>query len=107
MEQTQASRVMDALGLIESGLNSLDQSAAEMRKSLGSVAHAESEKLFDEVRKIARHEGDSIVKEARLRADSESEKTKEDGKKKLNDIQKDIDANFSDAVDYVVARVLQ
>ncbi len=107
MAQTQVNRVMDAITSVESGLESVETRASDMQKSLGSKVGTESTKLYDAVKVIAGREADTIVADARTKAESESVKIKQSGADATSKIQANIDANFEDTVDYVVSKVLK
>lgn len=107
MAQTQVNRVIGAITTLESSLNSVNESAAEMKKSFGSMVSTESSKLFDAVKAMAASESDTIVSNARTRAESESAKIQQKGKERTTQIQSSIDTNFDDAVNYAVSEILK
>lgn len=107
MAQTQVNRVMGAITSIESSLESIETRASEMQKSLTTKVSTQSPGLFEEVRKLAGHEADSIVSQARTKAESESSRIKKTGSDAASKIQANIDSSFDGAVEYVVSEIFK
>ena len=104
--QTQVNRVMAAITSVESNIDNVKTSADEMKRELDSMVSSESSKLFDAVTTLANSEADSIVSNARTKAEVKSEKIKQTGQDNIAKIQTNIDSNFEAAVKYSVSEIL-
>ncbi|MDD9809796.1 MAG: hypothetical protein OXU86_06665 [Thaumarchaeota archaeon] len=106
MGQTQADGVMGRIRSVESGLDELGERVAGMKRALASKAATESDTLMGRVREMATDEARSTLERARADAESESARIRQDGEARLAETQSRIDANFGDAVDHAVSRIL-
>lgn len=98
---------MGAITSIESSLESVETRVSDMQNSFGSKVDSESSKLFETVRNLANREADTIVKNARTKAESDSAQIKQAGADATSKIQTSIDSNFDSAVEYVVSELLK
>lgn len=98
--------IIKSLSELEDDLDALNSKAADMRKSLSTRAQSEIDRLLVEVRKMATAEAETIIDDARAAAKLQAKKIAQDGEKRLEQMRSKIDANFDDAVKYVVSTVL-
>ena len=105
-QTTKVDGIIKSLSDLESEIDSVNLSLAEMKKTLNSTAQKEIESLLEQARKIANSEAEKIISDAKSKADSESQKITQDGEARTAEIQKTIDSNFDSAVDQAVSTIL-
>ena len=99
--------IIKALSGLESDIDSLNQNLAEMKKELNQKAQHEIDRLKEQVVQMATKEAESIISQAREKAQAEGQRISTAGDVNLKDVQDKIDANFNKAVDNVVSTVLK
>ena len=99
--------IINSLSQLESDIDSVNLSLAEMKKSLNSIAQKEIDSLLEQTKKMANSEAESMISEAKSKAESESQKITQDGDTKIAEIQQKIDSNFDSAVDNAVSTILK
>ena len=99
--------IISSLSELESDIDSVNLSLAEMKKSLNSIAQKEIDSLLEQTRKMANSEAESMISEAKSKAESESQKITQDGETKVVEIQQKIDSSFDSAVDNAVSTILK
>ena len=98
-QTTKVDVIIKSLSELESEIDSVNLSLADMKKSLNSIAQREIDSLLEQTRKMANSEAESLV--------SDSKKIAQDGESKISEIQKNIDSNFDSAVDGAVETILK
>ena len=106
-QTTKVDVIIKSLSELESEIDSVNLSLADMKKSLNSIAQREIDSLLEQTRKMANSEAESLVSDSKSKAESESEKIAQDGESKISEIQKNIDSNFDSAVDGAVETILK
>ena len=71
--------IIGSLSELESDIDSVNLSLAEMKKSLNSIAQREIDSLLEQTKKMANSEAESMISEAKSKAESESQKITQDG----------------------------
>ncbi len=89
--------IINSLSELESEIDSVNLSLADMKKSLNSIAHKEIDSLLEQTRKMATSEAESMISESKSKAESESQKITQDGESKVAEIQQKIDSTFDSA----------
>ena len=106
-QTTKVDGIINSLSELESEIDSVNLSLADMKKSLNSIAQREINSLLEQTRKIATSEAESIISDSKSEAESESQKISQNGESKVTEIQKNIDSNFNSAVDSAVETILK
>ena len=70
--------IIGSLSELESDIDSVNLSLAEMKKSLNSIAQREIDSLLEQTKKMANSEAESMISEAKSKAESESQKITQD-----------------------------
>ena len=99
--------IINSLSELESDIDSVNLSLADMKKSLNSIAQKEIDSLLEQTRKMATSEAESMISNSKSSAESESEKITQDGESKVAEIKQKIDSNFDSAVDNAVDTILK
>ena len=99
--------IIKSLSELESEIDSVNLSLANMKKALNSTAQKEIDSLLEQTKKMANSEAESMISEAKSKAESESKKIAQDGEAKAAEIQQKIDSNFDSAVDDAVSTILK
>ena len=99
--------IINSLSELESDIDSVNLSLADMKKSLNSIAQREIDSLLEQTRKMANTEAESIISNSKSKAESESQKITKNGESKIIEIQQNIDSNFDSAVDNAVSTILK
>ena len=99
--------IINSLSELESDIDSVNLSLADMKKSLNSTAQREIDSLLEKTRKMANSEAESLVSNSKSKAESESQKITQNGESKVIEIQEKIDSNFDSAVDDAVSTILK
>ena len=99
--------IINSLSELESDIDSVNLSLADMKKSLNSIAQKEIDSLLEQTRKMATSEAESMISESKSKAESESQKITQDGESKVAEIQQKIDSTFDSAVDNAVSTILK
>jgi len=106
-QTTNVDGIINSLSELESQIDSVNLSLADMKKSLNSIAQREIDSLLEQTRKMATSEAESIISDSKSKADSESQKIIKNGESKIAEIQQNIDSNFNSAVDSAVKTILK
>jgi len=106
-QTTNVDGIINSLSELESQIDSVNLSLADMKKSLNSIAQREIDSLLEQTRKMATSEAESIISDSKSKADSESQKIIQNGESKIAEIQQNIDSNFNSAVDSAVETILK
>ena len=106
-QTTKVDVIIKSLSELESEIDSVNLSLADMKKSLNSIAQREIDSLLEQTRKMANTEAESIISNSKSKAESESQKITKNGESKITEIQQNIDSNFDSAVDNAVSTILK
>jgi vacuolar-type H+-ATPase subunit H len=106
-QTTKVDEIINSLSELESEIDSVNLSLADMKKSLNSIAQREINSLLEQTQKMATSEAESIISDSKSEAESESEKITQNGESKIVEIQKNIDSNFNSAVEGAVETILK
>ena len=106
-QTTKVDEIINSLSELESEIDSVNLSLADMKKSLNSIAQKEINSLLEQTRKMANTEAESIISDSKSKAESESQKITKNGELKITEIQQNIDSNFDSAVDNAVSTILK
>ena len=106
-QTTKVDEIINSLSELESEIDSVNLSLADMKKSLNSIAQKEINSLLEQTRKMANTEAESIISDSKSKAESESQKITKNGESKIIEIQQNIDSNFDSAVDNAVSTILK
>ena len=99
--------IINSLSELESDIDSVNLSLADMKKSLNSIAQKEIDSLLEQTRKMATSEAESMISNSKSSAESESQKITQNGESKVAEIQQKIDSTFDSAVDNAVSTILK
>jgi len=99
--------IIKSLSELESEIDSVNLSLADMKKVLNSTVQREIDSLLEQTRKMANSEAESLISDSKSKAESESQKITKDGEAKTAEIQQKIDSNFDSAVDDAVSTILK
>ena len=99
--------IINSLSELESDIDSVNLSLADMKKSLNSIAQREIDSLLEQTRKIATSEAESMISDSKSKAESESQKITQNGESNVVKIQQKIDSNFDSAVNDAVSTILK
>ena len=99
--------IINSLSELESDIDSVNISLADMKKALNSTVQKEIDSLLEQTRKMATSEAESMISESKSKAESESQKITQDGESKVAEIQQKIDSTFDSAVDNAVSTILK
>ena len=99
--------IINSLSELESEIDAVNLSLAEMKKSLNYIANKDIDSLLEQTRKMATSEAESMISESKSKAESESQKITQDGESKVAEIQQKIDSTFDSAVDNAVSTILK
>ena len=99
--------IINSLSELESDIDSVNLSLADMKKSLNSTAQKEIDSLLEQTRKMATSEAESMISNSKSSAESESQKITQNGESQVAEIQQKIDSNFDSAVDNAVSTILK
>jgi vacuolar-type H+-ATPase subunit H len=106
-QTTKVDIIINSLSELESEIDSVNLSLADMKKSLNSIAQREIDSLLEQTQKMATSEAESLISDSKSNAESESQKINKNGESKIVEIQKNIDSNFNSAVDGAVETILK
>jgi V/A-type H+/Na+-transporting ATPase subunit G/H len=106
-QTTKVDGIINSLSELESEIDSVNLSLADMKKSLNSIAQREIDSLLKQTQKIATSEAESIISDSKSKAELESQKITQNGESKVAEIQQNIDSNFNAAVDSAVSTILK
>ena len=99
--------IINSLSELESEIDAVNLSLADMKKTLNSTVQREIDSLLEQTRKMANSEAESLISESKSKAESESQKITQDGESKVAEIQQKIDSTFDSAVDNAVSTILK
>lgn len=99
--------IIKSLSELESQIDSVNLSLADMKKTLNSTVQREIDSLLEQTRKMANSEAESLISDSKSKAESESQKITQEGESKTAEIQQKIDSNFDSAVDGAVSTILK
>ena len=105
--ESKVSNIIKSLSSLEDDLDSLTIKIADMKKSMTNSAQSEIDKLMEKVREMATKEAEVMINKAKEKANAESSKISKEGEDKLVETKSQIDANFDEAVNYIVSTVLK
>ena len=106
-QTTKVDGIINSLSELESEIDSVNISLADMKKSLTSLVQREINSLLEQTRKMATSEAESIISDSKSNAEAESQKITKNGDSKVTEIQENIDSNFNAAVDGAVSTILK
>ena len=106
-QTTKVDGIINSLSELESEIDSVNLSLADMKKTLNSIVQREIDSLLEQTRKMATSEAESIISSSKSEAESESQKITQNGESKVAEIQQNIDSNFDTAVDGAVSTILK
>ena len=106
-QTTKVDVIIKSLSELESEIDSVNLSLADMKKSLNSIAQREIDSILEQTRKMATSEAESIISNSKSKAESESQKITQNGESKITEIQQSIDSNFNSAIDGAVETILK
>ena len=106
-QTTKVDGIINSLSELESEIDYVNLSLADMKKTLNSIAQREIDSLLEQTRKMATSEAESMISTSKSEAESESQKISQNGESKVTEIQKNIDSNFNSAVDSAVETILK
>ncbi|NDB33058.1 MAG: hypothetical protein EB150_03810 [Nitrososphaeria archaeon] len=104
---SKVSKIIKSLAELEDDLDSLNVKVADMKKGLSGRAQKEIETTREKVTQIAIKEAESMISEAKSKAETQAKKIAADGAAKLDKTKAAIDAKFNEAVDSVVSTILK
>ncbi len=107
MAESKVSGIIKSLNVLEDDLDSLNSKVGDIKKQLSVKAITEIDNLLEKTREMATKEAEVIINASKDTATAESAKIAQEGDAKLAKIQLNIDANFDEAVKYVVSTVLK
>jgi len=107
MAESKVTGIVKSLNILEDDLDSLNSKVGDMKKQLSIKAQTEIDNLLEKTREMATKEAEVIINASKEKASAESVKIAQQGDVKLSEIQSNIDANFDEAVKYVVSTVLK
>lgn len=105
--ESQVTGIMSALKDLESSIDSLDVTIADMKRQMSSLVQKEMDRLYEETRAMATTEAGQIIEKAKKSADKRAAKITKDTKTKIKKLRQDIDAGFEDAVDVAVNAIMK
>lgn len=106
-QESKVSGIVKALAALEDEIDSLNLRVPEMQKAIQTQVQSEMEGLRDKTIQMARKEAESIIQDARTRAQVDADRTSEEAESRISEIQSRIDANFDDAVKAAVSTILK
>jgi V/A-type H+-transporting ATPase subunit G/H len=107
MAESKVTGIVKSLNILEDDLDSLNSKVGDMKKQLSVKAQTKIDNLLEKTREMATKEAEIIINASKEKATAESAKISQAGDAKLSEIQSNIDANFDEAVKYVVTTVLK
>ena len=107
MAESKVTGIVKSLNILEGDLDSLNSKVGDMKKQLSVKAQTKIDNLLEKTREMATKEAEVIINASKEKATAESVKIAQQGDAKLSEIQSNIDANFDEAVKYVVSTVLK
>ncbi len=107
MAESKVTGIIKSLHVLEDDLDYLNNTAEDMKKQLSIKAKTGIDKLLEKTQEMATNEAKAIIDAAKTKAATESAKITEEGDVKLSEIQSKINANFDEAVKYVVSTILK
>ena len=106
-QTTKVDGIINSLSELESEIDSVNLSLADMKKALNSIAQREIDSILEQTKKMATSEAESLISDSKSSAESESQKINQNGESKITEIQENIDSNFNSAVDGAVETILK
>ena len=104
---SKVSKIIKSLAELENDLDSLNIKVADMKKGLALRAQKEIDSVREKVTQMAIKEAESMISEAKSKAESQAKKIASDGTAKLDKTKAAIDSKFNEAVDSVVSTILK
>lgn len=105
--ESQVTGIVNALKDLESSIDSLDVTIADMKRQMSSLVQKEIDRLYGETRTMAITEAEQIVEEAKKSADKRAAKIAKETKTNLEKLRQDIDAGFKDAIDVAMSAIMK
>ena len=107
MAESKVTGIVKSLNILEDDLDSLNSKVGDMKKQLYVKAQTEIDNLLEKTREMATKEAEVMINASKEKATAESVKIAQEGDVKLSEIESSIDANFDEAVKYMVSTVLK
>ena len=107
MAGSKVSKIITSLNALEEDLDSLNEKVAGMKKQLVIKVQSEITTMLEKSREMAIKEADKIIEASKQKAATQSQEITKEAEARLAESQSRIEANFDDAVGYVVTTVLK
>ena len=107
MAESKVTGIIESLNTLEDDLDSLSSKVNDMKKQLSVKTQTEIDGLLEKTREMATKEAMAIINASKEKATAESARITKEGEVTLSKLQSDVDANFDQAVKYVVSTVLK
>ena len=107
MAESKVTGIIKSLNALEDDLDSLNSKVGDMKKQLSIKTQSEIDDLLEKTREMATKEAEVIINISKEKATADSAKIAQEGDAKLSELKSKIDANFDEAVKYVVSTVLK
>ena len=107
MAGSKVSKIITSLNALEEDLDSLNEKVAGMKKQLVIKVQSEITTMLEKSREMAIKEADKIIEASKQKAAAQSQEITKEAEARLAESQSRIEANFDDAVGYVVTTVLK
>lgn len=104
---SKVSKIIKSLAELENDLDSLNLKVADIKKSLITRTQKEIDSLKEQTTQMAIKEAESMISDARTKAEAQAKKINSDGTAKLEKTKAAIDAKFNEAVESVVSTILK
>lgn len=105
--ESQVAGIISALNDLEGDIDSLDGTVSDMKRQMSILVQKETDTLYEKTRAMATAEAEGIIEEARHSAEKKAAQISEKAAAQLEQLRKDIDAGFEDAVDAAVNAILK
>ena len=105
--ESQVAGIISALNDLEGDIDSLDGTVSDMKRQMSILVQKETDILYEKTRAMATAEAEGIIGEARRSAEKKAAQISEKAAAQLEQLRKDIDAGFEDAVDAAVNAILK
>lgn len=107
MAGSKVSKIITSLNALEEDLDSLNEKVAGMKKQLVIKVQSEITTMLEKSREMAIKEAGKIIEASKQKAAAQSQEITKEAEARLAESQSRIEANFDDAVGYVVTTVLK
>lgn len=106
-QESKVSGIVNALHALEGEIDSLHARVPDMQKTIQAKTQSELASLMDRTMQMAAQEAESIIQDARSKAEAEAKRISEESKSHISEIVSKIQANFDDAVMTAVSTILK